>query len=174
MTQLALPSPSATVLLVEDSTINVVMAMKSFRTVSIPHEVHVAVDGDDAMAFLRAVGDYADRPWPDLVLLDLNMPNKDGHAVLQEMKSDVELRSIPVIILTTSESETDIRQAYDQHANAYVIKPICLHEWQQLVQTIARFWLELAKRPSHVRQECRDQCSTAGVTGRDLNVPAGN
>jgi CheY-like chemotaxis protein len=158
MSQHALANESATILLVEDSTINVMFARKSFDAVTIPHKVHVAVNGDEAMAFLRAVGAYAGRPQPDLVLLDLNMPKMDGHEVLQAMKNDVELRSIPVIIFTTSEAETDIRRAYHEHANAYVIKPSCFDEWEQLIQSIAHFWLKLAKRPPPVRRVCRDQC----------------
>jgi len=149
MSQLASVSRPGTVLLVEDNTMNVAIATAAFRKLTIPHEIHVAVDGHDAMAFLRGVGNDADGPRPDLVLLDLNMPRMDGYEVLQEMKSDVELRSIPVIVMTTSESDTDVRRAYDRHANAYVVKPSDFLEWVQVAQTIANFWLKVVKRPSY-------------------------
>ncbi len=122
------------VLLVEDNPGDVRLMSEMLKECDVPHTLHVAVDGVDALAFLRRQGGHSKAPTPDLVLLDLNLPRKDGREVLAEMKSDAALRSIPVLILTTSAAEQDIAAAYSLHANCFIRKPVDLDGFRAVVR----------------------------------------
>lgn len=138
-------------LLVEDSPGDVRLTQEAFHGANPAVRMHIAVDGVEAMAFLRHEGRYADAPRPDLILLDLNLPRKDGRAVLAEVKADAELRQIPVVILTTSDSEQDIARSYQLQANVYLTKPVRLEDFERLVWRINDFWLTAAKLPPRVK-----------------------
>jgi chemotaxis family two-component system response regulator Rcp1 len=135
------------VLLVEDSPGDVRLTQEAFRAANISVHVSIASDGVEAMAFLRREGVYKDAPRPDLTLLDLNMPRMDGRQVLALIKSDESLKTIPIAVLTTSESETDIAKSYQLHANCYLCKPVQLTAFESLVKSINDFWLTRAKLP---------------------------
>lgn len=135
------------ILLVEDSPSDRALTVTALQEGKIINRIFIAVDGEAAMASLRREGEYADRPRPDLVLLDLNLPKKDGRAVLTEMKADPTLRTIPVVVLTTSSDEADIFESYRLQAAGYVTKPVALEEFLQAVQGIQEFWLALVMLP---------------------------
>jgi chemotaxis family two-component system response regulator Rcp1 len=135
------------VLLVEDSPGDVRLTQEAFHAANSAVHLHVASDGVEAMAYLRREGVYADAPRPDLTLLDLNMPRMDGRQVLAEIKNDVKLRTIPVVVLTTSESESDVAKSYELHANCYLCKPVQLNAFDNLVKSVNDFWLTKAKLP---------------------------
>jgi chemotaxis family two-component system response regulator Rcp1 len=139
------------VLLVEDSPGDVRLTREAFKDARVHINLHVAVDGTDAMAFLRRQGEHANVPRPDLILLDLNLPKKDGREVLEEIKESPTLKSIPVVILTTSASEADILQSYRLHANCYITKPVDLAGFLEVVKSIDSFWLSVVKLPREVR-----------------------
>ena len=139
------------VLLVEDSPGDVRLTREAFKDARVHINLHVAVDGTDAMAFLRRQGEHANVPRPDLILLDLNLPKKDGREVLEEIKESPALKSIPVVILTTSASEADILQSYRLHANCYITKPVDLAGFLEVVKSIDSFWLSVVKLPREVR-----------------------
>jgi CheY-like chemotaxis protein len=136
------------VLLVEDSPGDVRLTREAMRHAKVHNELHVARDGEEAMAFLRREGAYAGMPTPDLVLLDLNLPRKDGREVLAELKDDDELRRVPVIVLTTSAAERDVLESYDGHANAYITKPVDFERFIEVVRSIENFWLSVVHLPS--------------------------
>jgi len=135
------------VLLVEDSPGDVRLTQEAFRDANWTIHLHVASDGVDAMAFLRQQGTHVDAPRPDLILLDLNLPRMDGREVLANIKGDDSLKSIPTIILTTSEAETDIVDSYQLQANCYLSKPVQLDAFESLVRSINDFWLTQVKLP---------------------------
>ena len=135
------------VLLVEDSPSDAAMTIEAMHEGRIVNQVHVATDGEMAMAFLRRQGPYADAPRPDLILLDLNLPRMDGREVLREVKDDPILKTIPVIVLTTSAAEGDILKSYELHANAYVTKPVAFEAFFSAVRGIEDFWLALVHLP---------------------------
>jgi chemotaxis family two-component system response regulator Rcp1 len=137
------------ILLVEDNPADAELTAESLRDTKILHTLHRAEDGVDALEFLRREGDHADAPTPDLVLLDLNMPRKDGRELLAEMKGDAALRHIPVVVLTSSEAEEDILKSYDLHAAAYVTKPVDLAGFGKIVRGIEGFWFSVVKFPPH-------------------------
>jgi two-component system, chemotaxis family, response regulator Rcp1 len=139
------------ILLVEDSPGDVRLTREALADARVHNRLHVAIDGVDAMAFLRRDGKHADAPRPDLVLLDLNLPKKDGREVLEEMKQDPSLRSIPVVILTTSAAESDILRSYELYANCYISKPVDLDQFMRVVHGIESFWLTIVKLPGAVR-----------------------
>jgi len=142
------PDPRAIeVLLIEDDPGDVLMTREAFEDAKVANHLCVVSDGEDAMAFLRGEGVHADAPRPDLVLLDLNLPRVDGREVLEQIKNDPELRSIPVVVLTTSESEDDILHSYSLHANAYVTKPVDFDRFHQVVQQIDDFFVSVVKLP---------------------------
>ena len=122
---------------------------EAFRAANSTVRLHVANDGVEAMAFLRREGVYKDAPRPDITLLDLNMPRMDGREVLAQIKKDDNLKTIPIAILTTSESEADIARSYQLHANCYLSKPVQLQAFETLVKSINEFWLTRAKLPHH-------------------------
>jgi len=136
------------ILLVEDSPGDVRLTQEVLRDAKIANELHVVGDGETAMAFLRQTGEYAVQPRPDLVLLDLNLPRKDGREVLAEMSEDDILHAVPVIVLTTSAAEQDILRSYQLSANAYITKPIDLNEFITVVRSIETFWLSIVCLPS--------------------------
>jgi chemotaxis family two-component system response regulator Rcp1 len=135
------------ILLVEDSPGDVRLTEEAFRAVDPAVHLNVAKDGVEAMAFLKREGVYADAPRPDLTLLDLNMPRMDGREVLARIKEDASLKTIPIVILTTSDSDRDIVKSYQLHANSYVCKPVQLRAFETLVKSIYDFWLTKAKLP---------------------------
>ncbi|MGW5054120.1 response regulator [Actinokineospora sp. NPDC004072] len=136
------------VLLVEDDEGDVLMTREAFEHYKIRNELHVVRDGEQAVQFLRREGSYADAPRPDLVLLDLNLPRFDGRQVLAEIKSDATLRSIPVVVLTTSEAEEDIVRSYELHANAYVTKPVDFDRFIEVIRKIDEFFVTVVKLPT--------------------------
>ena len=135
------------ILMVEDNPGDVRLMQEAFREAKVRNNIHIAADGVEALAFLRRQGRYADVPRPDVILLDLNLPKKDGREVLAEIKADPNLLRIPVVILTSSEAEEDILKAYNLHANAYVAKPVGLEQFMAVVRQIEGFWLEIVKLP---------------------------
>src|ERR1700737_3005639 len=136
------------VLLVEDSPGDVRLTREAFKDAKVLINLHVASDGAEAMDFLRREAAYANVPRPDLILLDLNLPKKDGREVLEEIKASPTLMTIPVVILTTSASEADILRSYRLHANCYITKPVGLDGFLEVVKSIDNFWLTVVKLPS--------------------------
>src|ERR1700730_13345766 len=139
------------ILLVEDSPGDVRLTREAFKDAKVHINLNVASDGAEAMDFLRREGKYADVPRPDLILLDLNLPKKDGREVLEEIKENPSLKSIPVVILTTSAAEEDILRSYLLHANCYITKPVDLDGFLKVVKSIDSFWLSVVKLPHEVR-----------------------
>jgi two-component system, chemotaxis family, response regulator Rcp1 len=135
------------ILLIEDNLGDVRLTQEALREGKLANNLHVARDGVEAIEFLRRIGPFASAVRPDLILLDLNLPRKDGRAVLAEIKGDPDLRRIPVVILTTSEAEQDVVQSYDLHANCYVTKPLVLDSFVQVVRSIDSFWLTVVRLP---------------------------
>lgn len=135
------------VLLVEDSPGDVRLTQEVFRDTNSSIRLHVAADGVEAMAFLRHEGAHADAPRPDIILLDLNLPKMDGREVLAHIKDDENLKTIPIVILTTSAAEADILKSYQLRANCYLSKPVQLDEFERLVKSINSFWLTDVRLP---------------------------
>ncbi len=135
------------ILLVEDNPGDVRLTQEALKEAKVRNNLHVVEDGVEAMEFLQRKGKYADAPHPDLVLLDLNLPRKDGREVLEEIKADERLKRIPVVVLTTSRAEEDILRSYNLHANCYVNKPVDLDEFIKIVKSIEDFWLTIVKLP---------------------------
>ncbi|MET7299718.1 response regulator [Embleya sp. NPDC005575] len=136
------------VLLVEDDPGDVLMTREAFEDNKVRNSLHVVSDGVEAVAFLRREGEYVDAPRPDLILLDLNLPRKDGREVLEEIKADEDLRRIPVVVLTTSEAEEDVLRSYHLHANAYVTKPVDFEQFIHVVRHIDEFFVSVVKLPT--------------------------
>ena len=136
-----------TILLVEDNPADARLVKEAMKEVKINNTLYHVPDGVEAMAFLRRQGEYSKMIRPDVVLLDLNMPRKDGRQTLKEIKADPDLRRIPVVILTVSDAEEDIIKSYDLHANCYVTKPLNLSEFSEVVAGIENFWFEIVKLP---------------------------
>src|ERR1700682_973237 len=139
------------VLLVEDSPGDVRLTREAFKDAKVYINLHVASDGAEAMDFLNRQGEHANAPRPDLILLDLNLPKKDGREVLQEIKESPMLKSIPVVVLTTSASDADILRSYNLHANSYITKPVGLDGFLEVVKSIDSFWLTVVELPSEAR-----------------------
>jgi chemotaxis family two-component system response regulator Rcp1 len=135
------------ILLVEDSPGDVRLTKEALRDAKVRNNLHVASDGMEATDFLKRQGKHASAPHPDLILLDLNLPKKGGWQVLEEIKADPRLKSIPVVILTTSGAEEDILRSYQHHANCYITKPVDLDQFLKVVKTIDNFWLTIVKLP---------------------------
>lgn len=136
------------IFLVEDNKADIRLIQEALKTSSLPHEVVTVRDGIDAMAYLRQEGEYTDAIRPDLILLDLNLPRKDGREVLAEIKSDPKLKRIPVVVLTTSKNEDDIYHSYDLHVNCYITKSRNLAQLFQIVKGIEEFWFATATLPT--------------------------
>lgn len=139
---------SIQVLLVEDNPGDVRLTKEALKEGKMLNRVTVVGDGVEALSFLRRQGKYADAGQPDLILLDLNLPKKDGRQVLAEIKADPGLKRIPVVVLTTSSAEEDILKTYDLHANCYVTKPVDLEQFMHVVKSIEDFWVTVVKLPS--------------------------
>lgn len=135
------------ILLVEDSPSDAKLTAKTFAKAEVSNNLHIVEDGVEAMDFLRRAAPYQEVPRPDLILLDLNLPRKDGRKVLAEIKNDPGLSDIPVIILTTSEADDDIAKSYSLRANCYITKPVTLKEFTSAVESIGDFWLKTVKLP---------------------------
>ncbi len=135
------------ILLVEDNPGDADLAREALEDTKLHNRLHVVDDGEKALAFLRRQGAYATAPRPDLILLDLNLPRKDGREVLAEIKTDDHLKRIPVVILTTSRAEEDVLKTYNLHANCYISKPIDLNQFMRVVKSIEDFWLSIVVLP---------------------------
>lgn len=135
------------ILLVEDNPGDADLAREALEESKMKNILHVAEDGEAALSFLKREGPYASKPFPDLILLDLNLPKKDGREVLADIKSDERFKRIPVVILTTSACEEDILQSYNLHANCYITKPIDLNQFMKVVHSIENFWLSIVVLP---------------------------
>jgi CheY-like chemotaxis protein len=140
-------SKTIEILLVEDNPADIRLAQEAFKDAKVRNILHTVGDGVEAMAFLRRQGKYADVARPDLILLDLNLPKKDGREVLAEIKTDEHLKLIPVVILTVSKDEEDILKTYNLHANCYITKPIDFEQFMKVVKGIEEFWLTIVKLP---------------------------
>ncbi|WP_339104726.1 response regulator [Haloterrigena salinisoli] len=140
------PEP-AQILLVEDNPGDVRLTEEAFKQGRIENDLHVVSDGNEALEFLYQRGEYEDAPRPDLILLDLNLPRKDGEDVLEELKGDQELRSIPVIVLTSSRAEEDVVRSYELHANAYLTKPVDPDDFIETVRAFEKFWFSVVRLP---------------------------
>ena len=140
-------APPVEILLVEDNPGDYRLTQEALREGKVYNNLHWAQDGVEALEFLHQRGKYANVPRPDIILLDLNLPKKDGRQVLSEIKQDPSLRAIPVVILTTSQAEEDVLRSYDLHANCYVTKPVDLEKFIVVVQSIDRFWLTVVTLP---------------------------
>jgi len=136
------------ILLVEDNPGDIRLTQEALKEGKIKNKLNVVTDGEEAIAFLKKNGIYKDAPTPDLILLDLNLPKKDGREVLIESKSSPELARIPIIILTTSDAEKDIADMYANHANAFITKPVDYNEFINVVRSIENFWLTIVKLPA--------------------------
>ena len=136
------------ILLVEDDPGDVLITREAFAENKVRNKLDVVSDGEAAMAYLRRQGDFAAAPRPDLVLLDLNLPRRDGHEVLAEIKSDPDLQRIPVVILTTSDAEEDILRSYNLHANAYVTKPVDFERFLTVVRQVDEFFVTVVRLPT--------------------------
>lgn len=134
-------------LLVEDSEPDVRLTREALKEAKVWNNLWVVEDGVEAIDFLRRNGRYTDSPRPDLILLDLNLPRKDGRQVLLEIKADPSLRRIPVVVLTTSRDEADVLRAYDLHANCYITKPVDFNRFMEVVRSIEDFWLTVVRLP---------------------------
>jgi CheY-like chemotaxis protein len=135
------------ILLVEDNEGDVFLTTEAFKSAKVANHLSVARDGEEAMEFLNRTGRFPGAPRPDLVLLDLNLPRKDGRQVLAEMKADAGLRSIPTVVLTSSQAEQDVVKVYDLHASAYVVKPVDFPNLMEIVHAIEGFWFSVVKLP---------------------------
>lgn len=140
----------AEILLVEDNPADIRLTQEVFAEIGLPHRVHVARDGEEALAMLRREGAHAALPEPDLVLLDLNLPGLGGKEVLREMKADPALKRIPVVVLTSSTAPQDVFDAYDAHVNSYMVKPTDFEAFLAMVGMIETYWLKAAQLPSRV------------------------
>jgi len=136
------------ILLVEDNPADVDLTQETLELAKIRNHLHVVPDGVEALRYLRREGSYADAVRPDLILLDLNLPRKDGREVLQELKSDPRLRPIPVVVLTSSDAERDVVKTYNLGANCYITKPVDLDQFASVVKSIEEFWFVVVKLPS--------------------------
>ena len=140
------------ILLIEDNPADIRLTQEAFREARLQYTVHVVQDGVNAMAFIRQTAPFQQAPRPDLILLDLNLPKKDGREVLKEIKSDAHTRTIPVVVLTTSDDEADVLRSYDLHANAYLVKPIDILQFIKMIQSLEDFWLSVVKLPPKVSE----------------------
>lgn len=140
-------SDSIHILIVEDNATDLMIMREAFADTALNATLHSASNGEEAMKFLRRVGEHVGAPRPDLILLDINMPRKNGHEVLSEIKKDSLLLRIPVVILTTSQAEDDISRAYAAHANCYIRKPVDFDQFEKVMATIEQFWFNIVSLP---------------------------
>lgn len=144
---------SVNILLAEDNPADVRFTQEAFKEAKVINSLHVVPDGVEAMDFLYRRGKYSEAERPDVILLDLNMPRKNGYEVLAEIKADPDLKRIPVVILTTSEAESDVLKTYNLHANCYITKPVGLDQFIEVVQTIESFWFTVVVLPPENEDE---------------------
>ncbi|GBF06864.1 response regulator receiver protein [Deinococcus aerius] len=142
-----LPKPHIEILLVEDSEPDVLLTQEAFADARVPNRVHVVGDGVEALRFLRREGEHCSAPRPDVILLDINMPRKNGLEVLAEIKADPDLVTIPVVMLTTSQSDDDVRGSYARHASGYVVKPVGFENFLQAIRAFEDFWMTYVRFP---------------------------
>jgi two-component system, chemotaxis family, response regulator Rcp1 len=135
------------ILLVEDNPGDVLLTQEAFREGRLAHHLSIVEDGEQAIRFLRREGAYSQAPKPDVILLDLNLPRKDGRELLAEIKEDPNLRFIPIVVLTTSEAEQDVWKAYKLHANCYLTKPVDLDDFIRKIRSFEEFWLTVVRLP---------------------------
>ena len=135
------------ILLVEDNPGDVLLTREAMKAGKLRNRLSVVGDGVDALAFLRRQGSFADAPRPDLILLDLNLPRKDGREVLAEIKEDPQFRTIPVVVLTTSAAEQDVERAYNLHANCYITKPVDFNQFMNVIEQVDNFWINVVTLP---------------------------
>ena len=135
------------ILLVEDNEPDVLLTLEAFEEASVPNRLHVARDGVEALQFLRREGPHKDAPRPDVILMDINMPRKNGLEVLDELKADPGLACIPVVMLTTSQAEDDVRSSYQRHASGYVVKPVGFENFLSAMKAFESFWLTFVRFP---------------------------
>ncbi len=135
------------ILIVEDNSTDLLFMREALSGTSLNATLHTATNGEDAMKFLRCVGEFANAPRPDLILLDISMPRKNGHEVLTEIKTDPLLLRIPVVILTSSNAEEDISRAYAAHANCYIRKPVDFEQFESVMAIIEQFWFNIVTLP---------------------------
>ncbi|HTZ21302.1 MAG TPA: response regulator [Opitutaceae bacterium] len=138
------------ILLIEDEPGDVRLTVEALRSTRVRNRIHAVEDGVEALDFLRRRPPFAGAPRPDLILLDLNLPRKDGRQVLAEIKSDAALRTIPVVVLSTSRARDDVLRSYDLHANCFISKPMDFNEFNAVVKSIEDFWLTVARLPSPI------------------------
>ncbi len=136
------------ILMIEDNDGDVYMTTEAFKAAKVANNLSVVRDGAEAMEFLHRQGKFAAAPRPDLVLLDLNLPGRDGRQILADIRADAELRTIPVVVLTSSKAEQDVVKAYELHANCYIVKPVDFERLLEVVGAIETFWLTVVKLPS--------------------------
>ncbi len=146
------PSARIDILLVEDNPGDVRLTTEALKEAKVVNELYVVRDGVEALSFLRREGPHAGAPRPDLMLLDLNLPRKNGREVLAEIKDDPGLRRIPVVILTTSQAEEDVLKAYNLHANSYIVKPANFEQFLEVVRSLEDFWLKAVELPPKAEQ----------------------
>lgn len=139
------------ILLVEDNPGDIRLTQEAFKDGKIKNELNVVMDGEEAVLYLKKIGKYENANTPDIILLDLNLPKKDGREVLAEIKNDPELKCIPVIILTTSSAQSDILNTYSHHANCYIMKPVDFNQFITVIRTIENFWLTIVKLPAKTK-----------------------
>jgi CheY-like chemotaxis protein len=151
----------AEILLVEDNPADVLMTRSAFEDFKISNNLHVVEDGVEALQFLRGEGAFAGSPRPDLIMLDLNLPRKNGREVLADIKNDPRLRTIPVVVLTTSSSDKDILQAYNLHVNSYIVKPVGFNNFVEAIISIENYWFSLVTLPSEVENGEETNSSSA-------------
>jgi CheY-like chemotaxis protein len=137
----------AEILYIEDNPADVRLTVEALKENRVRNNLHIARDGEEAMAFLRREGRFATAPRPDLILLDLKLPKKDGREVLREIKADPDLKTIPVVVITSSKAEEDIVRSYQLHANCYVTKPVDLNQFLSVIRTIEGFWMTVVTLP---------------------------
>ena len=141
-------SPAVDILLVEDNDADIQLMVEILKEGQIPNDFHVVTDGEAAMAYVRKQPPYENAQTPGIIFLDLNLPKKNGHEVLEEIKSDPVLRRIPVVVMSSSEAEEDVAGAYDRQANCFITKPADLDDYMNVVHTVRAFWLATVKLPS--------------------------
>lgn len=141
------PTGRIEILLVEDSEPDVLLTQEAFEGARVPNRVHVVRDGVEALSFLRREGDHTGAPRPDVILMDINMPRKNGLEVLGEIKADPGLATIPVVMLTTSQSDDDVRGSYARHASGYVVKPVGFENFLQAIRAFEEFWMTFVRFP---------------------------
>ena len=135
------------ILLVEDDLADIKLTKRALENDRVLNEIHVVRDGVEAMQFLRQEGEFADVPRPDLILLDLNMPRKDGRETLHDIKSDPHLKTIPVVVVTTSNDEADVARSYMEHANSYITKPVDMEQFKKAIQAVNAYWFSVVQLP---------------------------